>query len=423
MLNKLQAFIRSNRMLEKGDTVICAVSGGADSVALLFALYLLAPKLGITVQAAHFNHRLRGAESDRDAAFVADFCAGYGIPLHRGEGQVVPGEKGLEAAARDARYSFLMSLPGKIATAHTADDNAETVLMHLVRGTGLKGLGGITPVRDRLIRPMLSITRKEVMDFLEEYHLSWVCDSTNDTDDFLRNRLRHRVMPLLVQENPRFAENTSAVALRLRADEAALCESIDKDRVRELAYLRQLSDAQRVRALTYFLEDCGLYEPSSEHIALVQALVFSQKPSAKADLPGGITVRRNYGVLEKETPVAPIDTQPLDCPGVLEFPEDELRIVCAPAENVVDEPYCFTVCPQGRLFVRARQAGDTMGLFGGTKKLKELFVDAKIPAPQRCRVPVIADDQGVLGIMGFGPNRNREEKQGPQVLVRFEKIR
>lgn len=423
MLNKLQSFIRHNRMLDKGDTVICAVSGGADSVALLFALHLLAPKLEISLQAAHFNHHLRGEESDRDAAFVADFCAGYGIPLHRGEGHVVPSEKGLEAAARDARYSFLMSLPGKIATAHTADDNAETVLMHLVRGTGLKGLGGITPVRGRLIRPMLSITRREVMDFLEEYHLSYVQDSSNDTDDFLRNRLRHRVMPLLAEENPRFAENTSAMALRLRADEDALSGSIEKNRVSQVAYLRQLSNAQRVRALTYFLEDCGFREPSSEHIALVQSLVFSQKPSAKADLPGDITVRRNYGVLEKDTPVAPIATQQLGCPGTLEIPSENLRIVCTPTEETVEEADCFTVCPQGQLFVRARQAGDTMGLRGGTKKLKELFVDAKIPAPHRCRIPVIADDQGVLGVMGFGPNRNRKENHGPRILVRFEKIR
>lgn len=423
MLNKLHSFIRSNRLVEKGDTVICAVSGGADSVALLFALHLLAPKLGITLQAAHFNHHLRGAESDRDAAFVADLCAGYSIPLHMGEGHVVPSEKGLEAAARDARYSFLMSLPGKIATAHTADDNAETVLMHLVRGTGLKGLGGIAPVRDRLIRPMLSITRREIMDFLGEYHLSYVNDSSNDTDDFLRNRLRHRVMPWLREENPRFAENTSAMALRLRADEAAISQTVAKDRVCQVDYLRQLSDAQRTRALTVFLESCGVREPSAEHIGLLQALVFSQKPSAKACLPGGVTVRRNYGLLEKDTPVAPLETQYLECPGTWELPAQNVRIVCTPTEDFFDQADCFTVCPEGRLSVRARQAGDTMGMPGGTKKLKELFVDAKIPAPRRCQIPVIADDQGVLGVMGFGPNRNRKDQLSPRILVRFEKIR
>ena len=168
MLNKLLAFIRRYDMIEPGDSVVCAVSGGADSVALLFAMYLLKEKLGILLSAAHFNHHLRGAESDRDEAFVREFCHRYDIPLHVGGGEVVPGKKGLEAAARDARYGYFQTLSGKIATAHTADDNAETVLLHLVRGTGLKGLGGIAPVNGNLIRPMLTVTRQQVESFVQE---------------------------------------------------------------------------------------------------------------------------------------------------------------------------------------------------------------------------------------------------------------
>ena len=224
MQNKILAFLRQQNMLEPGDSVICALSGGADSVALLFALYLLKDKLKISLSAAHFNHHLRGAESDRDEAFARDLCDRYDIPLTVGQGAVVPGKKGLEAAARDARYAFLRALPGKIATAHTADDNTETVLMHLVRGTGLKGLGGIAPVSGNVIRPMLSVTRQEVEAFCAEWCLNFITDSSNEGDDFLRNRLRHHVMPLLKQENPRLAENTSAMALRLRQDESCLGE-------------------------------------------------------------------------------------------------------------------------------------------------------------------------------------------------------
>ena len=195
MLNGISDMLRQYRMVQPGDRVICAVSGGADSVALLFAMYLLKEKLGITLEAAHFNHGLRGEESNRDEAFVKALCERYDITLHLASGNVTAGKKGLEAAARDARYAFFATLPGKIATAHTADDNAETVLMHMVRGTGLKGLGAIAPMRDRLIRPMLLITRQQVLDFLEEYHLSYVTDSSNDTDQFLRNRLRHHAPP------------------------------------------------------------------------------------------------------------------------------------------------------------------------------------------------------------------------------------
>ena len=128
MLNKLLAFIRQYDMVQPGDRIVCAVSGGADSVALLFAMYLLREKLQIELAAAHFNHGLRGEESDADEAFVCKLCQQYDIPLFSQKGTVAPGKKGLEAAARDARYGFLKSLPGKIATAHTANDNAETVL-------------------------------------------------------------------------------------------------------------------------------------------------------------------------------------------------------------------------------------------------------------------------------------------------------
>ena len=165
MLNKLLTFIRQQKLMEPGDRVICALSGGPDSVALTFALYLLKDKLQIRLEAAHFNHLFRGEEGYRDENFVREFCARYDIPLTVGRGEVVAGKKGLEAAARDARYPFLRSLPGKIATAHTADDNAETLLLHLVRGTGLKGLGGIPPVNGNVIRPLLSVTQQEVEDF------------------------------------------------------------------------------------------------------------------------------------------------------------------------------------------------------------------------------------------------------------------
>ena len=171
MLSKLRAFVKQQNLISPGDSIVCAVSGGADSIALLWALYLLKEEWQLSLSAVHFNHHLRGESSDGDEQFVRDFCNGYGIPLYVGSEYVVPDEKGLEAAAREARYRYFATLPGKIATAHTADDNAETVLMHLLRGTGLKGLGGIAPKRNNLIRPLLSVTRSEVESFLAEYAL------------------------------------------------------------------------------------------------------------------------------------------------------------------------------------------------------------------------------------------------------------
>ena len=406
MLNKLEDFLRRYRMVIRGDHIICAVSGGADSMALLWSMYLLKEKLGIELSAAHFNHHLRGDESDRDEAFVKSFCDGFGIPLYIGSGEIVPGKKGLEAAARDARYAFLRTLPGKVATAHTADDNAETVLMHLVRGTGLKGLGAISPINGSVIRPMLGITRSEVEAFLEEYHVEHITDSSNDTDDFLRNRLRHHVMPLLRAENPRLAENLSAMALRLRQDEEALSRLAATQSV-SVAALRQELPAVRARVLERFLKESGVKEPEAQHIELADALVFSDNPSARGDFPGGVVISRNYDTLE-----------------VLSIPRHHsLQPICMPAKEIVNTADVFTVRPVGEIFIRSRQSGDTIRLKGGTKSLKKLFIDRKIPASLRASVPVVCDSVGILGVYGIGVNLDRAAESLPAVQICFENNR
>ena len=402
MLNKLRAFCKEYNLISRGDTIVCAVSGGADSMALLWALYLLKEEWDLDLSAAHFNHHLRGVESDRDEAFVRDFCAGYGIPLHVGSGQVVPGEKGLEAAARDARYAFLQTLPGKIATAHTADDNAETVLLHLIRGTGLKGLGGITPIRGNLIRPMLSITRADVEAFLEEYAVDHIHDSSNSTDEFLRNRLRHRVMPLLKAENPKLAQNLSAMALRLREDEAALSD-LSRPEQPEVEKLRAMAPALRTRALEDFLKKSGVREPEAVHIRLLESLVFSDNPSARANFPGSITIGRRYGLLEV----------------VSEAEMTEVSFTCTPATEIVNTADCFTVVTQGTVYLRSRQTGDAIRLPGGTRSLKKLFIDRKIPASRRDQIPILCDDAGILGIPGISVNLDRAANELPATRIQF----
>lgn len=415
MLNKLGEFIRQYALIQPGDQVTCAVSGGADSIALLWGLYLMKDRLGITLAAAHFNHSLRGDEADQDEAFVRTFCKDYHIPCYVEKKQVIAGPKGLEAAAREARYNFFATLPGKIATAHTADDNAETVMLHLVRGTGLKGLGAIAPINGQVIRPMLSITRREVLAFLEEYHLQYVTDSSNETDAFLRNRIRHHVMPLLKQENPRLAENLSAMALRLRQDEAAL---VQKPEYR-VDVLRQMPQAMRLRAVSADLESWGVLEPEAAHLELVEKLILSDNPSARADLPGGITVCRNYGVLERYVPEERMSPVVLKCPGETVVESLGLRVICEESEDLTCGESYFTVSPRGEVMVRSRQSADRMRLSGGSKSLKKLFVDRKIPAAKRMAVPVVADDDGVLGVYGIGVNLDRLE---PGIRIRFESL-
>lgn len=417
MQNKLLAFLREQQMLQAGDRVICAVSGGADSVALLFAMYLLRQQLGIQVEAAHFNHHLRGDESDRDEAFVRSFCQDYDIPLHVGGEMVVAGKKGLEAAARDARYAFLKSLPGKIATAHTADDNAETVLMHLIRGTGLQGLGGIRPMQGQLIRPMLRITRQEVLAFLEQWNLPHVEDSSNESDAFLRNRIRHHVMPLLYQENPRLAENLSRMAMGLGEDAAYLASLAERETLPDVDQLQSLPPSLRSRMLAQFLRRSGVAEPEQTHIDLVQGLLQSKKPSAWACLPGGVVIRREYNRLTAQMPQPLLQEIRLTCPGGVNLPG--LQIRCEPAQALVNTATSFTVCPKGALYLRSRRTGDTIRLPGGSKSLKKLMIDRKIPAADRDSIPVLCDDGGILGVWSIGANQDRVAKQLPGVTISF----
>ena len=415
MLNKLRAFLKVQALLSPGDSVIAAVSGGADSVAMLFALYLLRDELGITLEAAHFNHHLRGAESDRDEAFVTDFCGRYDIPLHLGSGRIVPGKKGLEAAARDARYAFLRRLPGKVATAHTADDNAETVLMRLIRGTGLKGLGAIAPVSGNVIRPMLTVTRDDVEAFLEEYALPHVEDSSNGTDDFLRNRIRHGILPLMRAENPRIGENLSAMALLLRQDEACLQAMIPEEQMPDVSRLKAMEPALRRRALERFLKAQGVREPEQIHILQAEQLLYHWNPSAAMQFPGGVTIGRQYDRLVRLECAPELPETRLSVPG--ETCIGGKRFVSEYATDLEEQPDSVLVCPVGALTVRSRRSGDTMRLPGGTRSLKKMYIDRKIPASQRAAVPVLADDRGVLAVFGIGTDIRFHPDSLPAVRI------
>ena len=403
MLNKMLAAIRRYGLVEPGDTVICAVSGGADSMALLWGFFLLKEKLGITLEAAHFNHNLRGEESARDAEFVQKFCDFHDIPLHLGSGTVVPGKKGLEAAARDARYAFLRSLKGTIATAHTADDNAETMLLHLIRGSGLRGLGGVMPKSDGLIRPMLDVTREQVEDFLEENYIRHITDSSNDTDTFLRNRLRHHVMPLLRAENPSIAVGLSAAAQRVREDAQLLDELAAAVDPTDVAALRAAPAPLRRRAIEGFLRRNGFPEPTAEHIRQAEAVVFSDNPSARITL-GGLILRRSYEKLCADRGQVILPARALPMEGITPLPEIGMAVRTA----VVSEPGDWTVCPKGQMVVRSRRSGDSLTTPVGTKSLKKRFIDRKIPQFERSAVPVIADEAGVLAVWGFGIDETRK---------------
>lgn len=434
--NRVLDFCRTQKLLCGHDRVICALSGGADSMALIWSMYLLREKLDLELMAAHFNHGLRGKESDRDEAFVRDFCQGLHIPLRVGRGEVRTCGRGLEDAARRARYRFLESLEPDawIATAHTADDNAETLLLHLLRGSGLKGLGGIVPKRGRLIRPMLLETRQAVEEFLTQWHISHVEDSSNGEADFLRNRIRQQVMPVLRQENPRFCLNTSRTTFSLRQDEECL-EGLAHEAAKELRLdggldckgLLALHPAIRDRVLADFLRACGVKEPEAAHIQSAAHLLCSSNPSARLQLPGGVVLGRQYGLLMPWTQGQPLEPVILQVPG--ETRTRGWKIDCKMTENFSknqNTPFTFGIsCDKinpSFLTLRSRLPGDQLRLAGGHKSLKRILIDRKIPAAQRNALPVIAWEDQVLAAAGIGVNLDYTAQPGlPALMIELTK--
>ncbi len=411
-MDKVLRWCLAQRLFSRGETVVAALSGGADSVAMLHLLLSLRGELGISVRAAHYNHRLRGGASDRDEAFCRALCEELDVPLAVGAGDVAAyaGERGMsvELAARKLRYDFLLAQDGLVATAHTAGDNLETVLLNLTRGTALRGLCGIPPKRGRIVRPILCLTRGEILDYLDANGLPHVEDASNAEPFCRRNRVRQRAVPVLLEENPALLRNLSNTLVALRGDEDYLLELADglleRARLADGYDVKPLSEAPapvRVRALRRFLEDAGLRDVSGAHLDAVCALLHSG-PSAKLSLPGGLTVRRVYGVLTAQTPdLPPFSPFLLPLPGEAALSAGR-SLVCAGPLSFHPELSGMVLKLEAPPLVRPRREGDRLRLSGGSKTLKKWMIDRKLPAARRGGLPVLELDGTVIAAWGVG---------------------
>ena len=443
------AFADRYGMLPPGSTVICALSGGADSVRLLHWLLSLAAERQLRVCAAHFDHRLRGAESERDAAFAARLCESRGVTLFSGSGDAAAwaAERGLgtEEAARELRYAFFektaAELPGsRVATAHNADDNAETLLMRLGRGSGLRGLGGIPPVRGIYIRPLLQTERSTILRYLRENKLEWVEDSTNGEDAYTRNRLRHRVLPLLREEYPGFVRSVSACADRLREDEAYLsaqAAAILPPEAGEEGALSfsaaALAAAPRPLALRALRDACERLgaSPSAERLEAVLHLAAGEDPSAEVELPGGVLARREYGRLLLCAPLPkapPLPEIPLRWNAWVPVPQACLAVYWGENAKKEEADWFFNFKKselRGIITLRSRRSGDRFVSAPGRseKTLKKWMIEEKIPARLRASLPVIADEAGVLALIPFGVKRARGNGREGDCVIAVKNIK
>ena len=410
-------------LIPPGSGVLCALSGGADSMYLLCRLLEGREEYGWTVCAAHFNHGLRDT-AKRDEDFTRDWCGKQDVPFYTCHDDVAgfARSKGLsvEEAGRILRYRFLADAAREtgcafIATGHHAGDNAETVLMNLIRGCGLKGLTGIPERRGNIVRPMLAVTRAEIEAYLNEQAVPHVEDETNTDLNYTRNRVRRQLLPLLEELNPRAAAHIAAAAQRLREDEEELSRQAGELSRQALEIpegmavpVRVLNGAARplaLRACAALLAQAGL-GGEAVHLDAILALAVGDDPSARVDVPGG-SVRRQYELLVFSARPVPAP------PGPMELREGEnrwggWRIVCTPAVcsgKAYVSPEEFYLKP-GTYLVRSRREGDQIALGKRPEKsVKKLMIEGRVPARARERVPVAVLGERVAAVGGFGPDK------------------
>jgi len=453
MQNTVRDTILENHMLSRGDRCIIGVSGGADSMGLLHALIRLNGLFKVNYRVVHVHHGLRGAEADRDANFVRSTCARYNIPCKIIEVNVKDfaskHKLSIEEAARYLRYQAFETEAQRwemeedtqkqvlIAVAHNKEDNAETILMQLARGSGLKGISGMAPVRGRIIRPLLDISRSQIEAYLVKEEESWISDSTNEESDYTRNRVRHDILPLFVGEiNTGAVDNiTRAGKLVGQADQyiTKTAESILDVIMRKRggSYEIPVDEFRKQDPIirTYVIKlligmvNRSMKNITSRHIEDIVALADSET-GKRIDLPYRLAAERTYDTIRvyRKEAGSGEDTG--------EEPENSGKFIFRTF------PYRGEKAPEGKyvkwfdydkiddlMEIRYRMSGDTLELKGvGTKALRTYLTDAKVPQDKRDQILLVAAGSHVMWLVGYRiSERYKVDKHTEIVLeIRYE---
>lgn len=435
---KIETTIEEERMCPDGCRVVAALSGGADSMALVHFLTGYADRHGIRLTAAHVNHGLRGEESDADEAFVASWCAGTHVDLRILHADVSAlakkNSQGLEECGRNVRYTFFRSLcgpDGRIATAHTLTDSAETVLMNLAKGAGPRGLSGIPPVRDEIVRPLIRVTREEVEAYCLFYGLPYVTDSSNLTDEYTRNRIRHRVAPVLRGINPGFEQAIFRTTHLLRQDEEYFQkiagEELNKAADAHGGYSLYSLDRQPDCVLSRMIVLAVRQETGARlnygHIEAVLEMIRSGR--GNITLPGGIQCCANGNTLfvHSENERAARWKIPLCIPET-RLPDGRIFCIHLESSKIKNNEKINNLLFNNRInydtiininsFLRTRLPGDRFipAGRGVTKTLKKLLNEQKIPPFRRDRLAVLECGGEILWIEGIGPSQKAAVADG-----------
>ncbi len=411
--------------------MLVGVSGGIDSVALLFLLLTIRDGFPFSVGVAHLNHSLRGEESTRDEEFVRGLAQRFGLPFHARRIDVrsyarVEGLS-LQHAGRDLRYAYFREIAcehgyQKIAIGHTRDDQVETFIMRLIKGTGLRGLSSIPIRRGPIIRPLLPIYRSEVKTYTRTESIPHVEDSSNQKDVYQRNFIRNRVLPLFEQINPNFRERillllddlTEVNRLFERDAEHFLSEEVRSDgtdTVVQAEKLRGLHAETRYRVLAAMLERVEpRLVPLRHHVRLIEQAIENLKPNIDVALPCHVTARKVYGSLTftKKTSLPPIqELLPINTALTMLEPFGmifETTVTDTPPDKIPDDGKIafFDYDRLGALRVRTFLEGDRFVPLGMKQsvKLKDFFISRKIPLHERRRIPLLLSDQDIIWVVG-----------------------
>lgn len=452
MLDQLRRAILRYNMLSPGDCVAIAVSAGADSVALLAAFRQLAPSLGIHLAVAHANHQLRGEHSEADQAFVEQLAARAGLQCHVHSAPIPAGEN-IEQAARNARLGFFQHLIAtkqvdRVATAHTQDDQAETLLLRLLRGAGPTGLAGILPVtREGLIRPALGIPRQDLRQWANLQNLSWRDDHSNSDPVFARNRLRATLIPQLETDwNPHLKTLLAQTAELIRQDNAYLDAESAREAHRllspavydswtlDLDQLRPLPPAMQTRVLRLAIERVrgDLHRIGFDHVQEILALANAPAGDGRLQIPG-VDVLRSFAWLRfapwpSHAPPARNWTLPLTLDRELTLPGDacKLRLCLEPRPEAYNETTDWLDMMSLRaedLEIRNWRPGDLFQVETGVsaERVKLLFQQCRIPLWERRNWPMITRNDEVVWMFGMGVASGRKASVGsPALAIRVE---
>ncbi|MGI6745276.1 MAG: tRNA(Ile)-lysidine synthase [Firmicutes bacterium ADurb.Bin300] len=442
MKTKVLETIKRFEMISQGETVVVGVSGGADSVSLLHILCSIREDMKISVVAAHLNHMLRGEQADSDERFVKGLCGLYKVRCFSEKADCAALAKkageGIEECARRLRYDFFDRVArannaSHTATAHNANDNFETLLLNITRGSSLKGIGAIPPKRGNIIRPLIECSREEIEQYCRSNNLNFVLDSTNSCNIYSRNKVRNKVIPILTSINPNAVYAASRLCRLAREDEELLTKMsealFEKARIREgefdLVKLREAEKPIRARLFSAVIEKMTDKSPGNEHTINAVENVLSGKGKTQlqknlfAELKEDRLVFSRGDKAEKLGEIQPESAEFCITTDLFRIKSTRYngKINDLLMKNLIDYD---TIC--GKLTLRGRKQGDkiTLPKRNVTKTLKKLFNEERIDEKIRDLIPVLADEHGVVWVFGIGTDLKNAANEKSTNVIRVE---